>query len=275
MSSRSKNLENAVSGICALCLNAAELCESHAIPKAFIRPILRANGGSAILMPIGPGKIRRGGDVLKGKLLCAACEEITNKKIDAPAIRFLSDLKRQVDSGGGLKGNFRSKDLAIFAVSVLWRASLIRGYTPVRIDRKMRERMRALILDGTESPLKLFSVRLGRLIDRTGGFDRASLEHFIFPPSGHFTDKSQQVVTMAMHGIIFELGFPRNRAASFQKPGYLKDSATMISLPDYDIFQSQPIVAVLVDGYGKEYRGHSTLKQKRDSRHSQIAELDT
>jgi len=264
-----------VSGFCALCLRAAELCESHAIPKAFIRPILRANRGSAILMPIGPGKIRRGGDVLKGKLLCSHCEEMTNKEIDAPAIRFLTNLKQQVDRGDGLKGNFSAKEMAIFAVSVLWRASLIRGYTPVRIDRGMRERIRQLILDRDQSPLKLFSVRLGRLVDRTpDGFDGLSLAHFIFPPSGHVSGTAQQVVTMAMHGLIFELGFPRNRATSLQKPGYLKDGGLTISLPDYDIFQSEPIVAALVSGYGKDYRGHTTLKQKKTTRQDPTPELD-
>jgi hypothetical protein len=264
-----------VSKICALCLTTAELCESHAIPKAFIRPILRANGGSAILMPIGAGKIRRGGDVLKGKLLCARCEEMTNKEIDAPAIRFLSALKEQVDRGGGLKGKFGTTDMAIFAVSILWRASLIRGYTPVRIDRGIRERIRRLVLKRDESPLKLFSVRLGRLVDRTpGGFDTLSLTNFIFPPSGYVSDADQQVVTMAMHGMIFELGFPRKRAASLQKPGYLKDGATMISLPDYDIFQSEPIVQALVSGYGKEYRGHTTLRREKDRKQGQPSELD-
>ena len=264
-----------MSRICALCLRVAELCESHAIPKAFIRPILRANGGSVILMPIGPGKIRRGGDVLKGKLLCERCEEITNKEIDAPAIRFLSGLKQQVDRGDGLKGSFNAKDMAIFAVSVLWRASLIPGYTPVKIDRRMRERIRLLVLDREESPLKLFSVRLGRLVDRTpGGFDVPSLAHFIFPPSGYVSGPAQQVVTMAMHGMIFELGFPRNRAASLQKPGYLKDGASTISLPDYDIFQSEPIVAALVTGYGKNYEGHTSLKRKKDKRQDPMPELD-
>lgn len=253
-----------MSGICALCLADAELCESHAIPRAFIRPILRANGGSVILMPIGPGKIRRGGDVLKGKLLCALCEESTNKFIDAPAIRFLTNIKLQVDHGGPSRADYLAKDLAIFAVSVLWRASLLPGYTPVRIDRTMRERIRHLIIRREDSPLKLFSMRIGRLVDRTpGGFDRKSLSDFIFPPSGHVTDHAQQKVTMAMHGIIFELGFPRLRANSLQRPGYLKDGSMTVSLPDYDIFQSEPIVAALVSGYGKELRGHSTLKRKR------------
>jgi hypothetical protein len=115
------------------------------------------------------------------------------------------------------------------------------------------------------SPLKLFSVRLGRLVDRTlGGFDTLALTNFIFPPSGHVSDAGQQVVTMAMHGIIFELGFPRKRAASLQKPGYLKDGAIIISLPDHDIFQSEPIVKAFVSGYGKEYCGHTTLKRDKD-----------
>jgi len=255
-------------GLCALCRRSSELCESHAIPKAFIRPILRANGGSVILMPIGPGKIRRGGDVLKGRLLCAACEEQTNKNIDAPAIRFLADLKRQVDSGGARKGSFASKDLAIFAVSVLWRASLIPGYTSVRLDKSMREKIRANILDRTESPLKTCSVRIGRLIDRTDGFDVKSLANFIFPPSGNVTATKQQVVTMAMHGLIFEIGFPRQRAASFRIPGYLKDGSGTITLPDFDIFNSVPVVNAMVAWYGKDLNGHSTLGRAERTRRS-------
>ncbi|AVH45650.1 hypothetical protein [Agrobacterium tumefaciens] len=248
-------------GICALCRRLGELCESHAIPKAFIRPILRANGGSVILVPTGPGKIHRGGDVLKGKLLCATCEEKTNKDIDAPAIRFLSDLKRQVDAGGARKGSFPSKDLAIFAISVLWRAVLIKGYTSVRLDKAMRETFRVNILDRGQSPLQHCSIRIGRLIDRTpvGGFDTKSLANFIFPPSGHVSATGQQVVTMAMHGLIFELGFPRQRAASFRIPGYLKDASATIMLPDFDIFASPPIVDAMVTGYGKDMSGHSTL----------------
>jgi hypothetical protein len=195
-------------------------------------------------------------------LLCVACEQWTNKHIDAPAIRFLSDLKRQVDCGGARKGSFASSDLAIFATSVLWKASLISGYSSVRLEKSLRETIRLDILDRSRSPLRVCSVRIGRLIDRTpvGGFDMKSLADFIFPPSGHVTATKQQVVTMAMHGLVFELGFPRQRATSFRTPGYLKDGSATIMLPDFDIFNSPTIVNALVAGYAKELGGHSTLE---------------
>jgi hypothetical protein len=245
---------------CALCLQERELRQSHAIPKTFIRTILAANSGSAILIPTGPGKIRRGNDTLHGLLLCDECEKFTNVQIDAPGIRALKELKRRADTGTSIRLDYPADAMARFLTSVLWRAVQIPNYTPVKLTARMLETLRQVVLHAKPSPLTFMSIRLGRLSDRTEGFNGKSLAHFIFPPMPHPLGR-QQAITMAMHGVVVEFTIPRVRAATLMHPGYLKKGSPAIALPDYDIFVSAPILQALVAGYDKHMRGDTTLER--------------
>jgi hypothetical protein len=67
-------------GTCALCLNTAELQDSHLIPKAIYRLLRSAGDDNENPVFVAAGSAVNTSRQIKGYLLCKACETVFNER---------------------------------------------------------------------------------------------------------------------------------------------------------------------------------------------------
>jgi len=133
-------------GQCAMCLQQANLLDSHFIPRSAYPRLRNANAKSPHPIMVGPGRTVQSGQQISCSLFCATCEDRLNKNGEAYTMRLCAGgteplLKKlhaatpimersnfKIFSGAALE--IDTEKIAYFAVSVLWRAAIRQWVVP-------------------------------------------------------------------------------------------------------------------------------------------------
>lgn len=172
-------------GICRCCGTLKELCDSHAIPKAVFRSMLR--GGAAVsLVDDESTPNANSTDSWDRPLLCLDCEREFNERFDQYGMKVLKGQTGAFDATahGVRVSGVDQRRLAAFVTSVVWRASVSDhpAYAklfalPPAVKRKLYDSL----LDDPEGP-RLPHVALARLVDSAEVFSRADLREVVLAP---------------------------------------------------------------------------------------------
>ncbi len=177
-------------GRCHLCEELAELCNSHAIPNAQFRPILRQGSGSAITARDDAATpIALSSDSWSTDQLCSSCEALMNSEYDSYGISVFkgdagSVIRRTAD--GISFSNVDVGKVRMFILSVLWRmsTSVHHSYLNAHLPTDMKNSLREALFSRQKYTASKLHVRVQRLHDSTpeGGFRSEDFRSVVMSP---------------------------------------------------------------------------------------------
>jgi hypothetical protein len=188
-------------GLCLLCENMADLCDSHALPDALFRPLLRQRSGTAIhATDDATTPITLTSDSWCTPQLCAPCEGLMNDEWDRYGIAVFkgrAGKARRMDAGVSFV-DVDAGRLRMFLLAVLWRMSVSvhKSYLSAHVPPPIREELRHTLLSRGRYPASRLHVSLQRLHDSTpGGFTSKAFRNMVMSPF------------IREHGSYYSIGF--------------------------------------------------------------------
>jgi hypothetical protein len=151
------------------CLNTA-LCKAHVLPRGFARRIMGANKTNKLLTLSAVTNTQHG--VYDQEILCKDCDRWLGGAYDKYAVEILWNIRDKVvplpnDLGLGDLVRIENVDgdrLALFVLSVLWRASISRRFPKVDLEHSTLPAAQALFgVCHLEATLSNFQVYIERL----------------------------------------------------------------------------------------------------------------
>lgn len=170
-------------GKCALCLEVTELRRSHAIPDSVFKRITRKNNGQAISFNSDDTSlVYYSSDSWWEYQLCGNCEQHLNLSYEQYSLSVI-----RAGEGKFSRHDFwvtftdiDTLKLQLFFLSIFWRAanSKNQAYKKVYIPEPWNNELRVNLLRKTRVPLRLMTVKISRLIDRSteGSFSLSVLK---------------------------------------------------------------------------------------------------
>lgn len=254
------------SGQCKLCNKNKELKNSHIIPNAMFRRILKANNGWAITFQDDVESwVKRTSESWSEYLLCADCEKFLNEKYEQYSISVLRNGSNSVAVSrheNGIKINALDGVIfQLFFISILWRAAVssLDVYSKVKLSHQAEEIRRSL-LDHKKISTSLVDLRISRLQDKTkNGYTLENLKNILVSP---FLRKHETNISFCflLEGFFVEFflpGFKMNEKAKF---GVMKPSEDILLIPYISISNIPEVVDLVAIAVGKHLYGKSTIK---------------
>jgi hypothetical protein len=206
-----------VNGICALCLRKSRLCRSHYIAKAFYK-LCREAGLNPIVLT--PKIVKHSPRQMRAHLLCRSCEEKLKTNGEDPVLALVDRagsfplLERMNDTAPvGTSGPvpfYAAKSLGVdpsalayFAISLLWRGSLLdwgtlRSQTTSISLGAYRDTFRSFLAGETGFPRHTYIIV-------TACTDTGSREMILSPWLVSETSKEHQQLETLVRGIWFRV----------------------------------------------------------------------
>lgn len=253
-------------GVCLLCNNVAELCESHALPNSAFNYIFRKSAGKAIVITddaITP--THHSSDSWKIALLCADCESKLNLGYDRYGIDIIRGHIARTKRGqtGITFANIDRQRLRMFFLSILWRISISShvSYSNIDLPHELENELRNALLHGHKVPTSRFNVAIYRLHDSTGvkGFSPEDLRNFIMAP---FAREYKDFVSVCYPflGFFVEIFLNKLPKKYANRPSVLSGKSSVFMAPYQEVLNIPEIMNVLVRGLEKEVSGLSQIK---------------
>lgn len=252
-------------GRCLLCEEFAELCNSHAIPNAQFRSILRQGSGSAVMVrDDATTPIARSSDSWSTFQLCSTCEALMNAEYDSYGIavfRGAAGSVRRTASGISF-GNVDVGKVRMFILSVLWRMSTsvhhsyLNAHLPVVLKNSLRE---ALFLRQKYTASKLH-VRVQRLHDSTpeGGFRSEDFRCVVISPFIRSYDKNYSICFL-LFGFVIQVYIPSLPATERQRQHTLSANSRVFFAPFVEFVDVPELLQLGVRSLEKSNNGLSRL----------------
>ncbi len=170
------------SGICGLCKNEAQLCESHIIPEVFYTKLYDSQGRALGITGVGHKKsavVQKG---LRDYLLCKDCETLRNRDVEQP---YMAQWQLNNETGNKLLPDesivlkFDHDIFIRYHLYILFLASI--AATPDWSEVSLgvhEERIRKYLFDGTMLDPSLFSVAGTLMVEKDG----TAWDRVVFPP---------------------------------------------------------------------------------------------
>lgn len=137
-------------GICRLCLQQTDLCESHIIPEFLYKELYDPSYKNRIhvLHTAEDGDDRPLQKGYKEPMLCSACEGKFHEKYVSSL--FFAAGPAQIKREAGTYSGIDYDRFKLFQMSVLWRAGVAQGkpWQYVRLGKKHSEALRLMLLNG-------------------------------------------------------------------------------------------------------------------------------
>ena len=253
--------------ICLMCENKSELQNSHAIPDAFFRRILKSNAGKAIVVPGGGDEpIHYSSDSWATDQLCSSCEKLLNNSYEKYAIKTLRGSGcKIIKHGQGVSFvEVKGKLLVSFFISIFWRAANSKhpNYSKVMIPEPWNSNIKARLFSNQNIPANLATVKVSRLIDRTlnDGFGLDDLKGVMLTPFYRKVAHRKYSFCFTFEGFFIEIFTPGLSLKSREQSGVLSNQMRILSVPFIDIFDIPEMEEVLIEGYGKYVDGEVTFE---------------
>ena len=242
-----------------------ELCDSHAIPKAVFKPMLRGGTGAISIVDDESTPNANSTDSWDRPLLCLDCEREFNERFDQYGMRVLKGQAGtfEATAHGVRVSGVDQRRLAAFVASVVWRASMSDHPAYAKLFALPPEVKRRLYdsLLGVHGGPRLPSVALARLVDSAGIFSRAHLREVVLAPF-LATGDNKQAAFMVVSGFVFVLFFSpptlrmrRSMCILSTQPGL-----TPFYVPSRSFETFPPLFDVMVSALRKQETGITRLK---------------
>jgi hypothetical protein len=243
----------------------AELCDSHAIPDALFRPMLREGKGAAIsAVDDESTPISRTSDTWSTDQLCSKCESLLNEEYDEYGIGLFKGKKgraRQVPDGVCLE-EMDSGRLRMFLLSVLWRMSTSThtSYLNADLPSPIREELRVALLARKRYSGSRLQVSLERLHDSTkeGGFSSEQFRQVVMSP---FTRQYETyyAVCFLMFGFLVQVFVPSLPSKDRRSRNLIPTNANRVFAPRLEFTRFPELFSVGVRSVYKSLNGLSNL----------------
>ncbi len=252
-------------GRCHLCEELADLCNSHAIPNAQFRPILRQGSGSAITTrddAVTP--IALSSDSWSTDQLCCSCEALMNSEYDSYGISVFKGAAgsiRKTASGISFR-NVNVGKVRMFILSVLWRMSTsvhhcyLNAHLPTDIKNSLRE---ALFARQKYTASKLH-VRVQRLHDSTpeGGFRSEDFRSVVISPFIRHHGKYYSICFL-LFGFFVQVHIPSLPASERHRQHTLSANSSVFFAPFVEFVDVPELLQLGVRSLEKTINGLSRL----------------
>ncbi|MDP2066786.1 MAG: hypothetical protein Q8K38_12545 [Burkholderiaceae bacterium] len=252
-------------GRCHLCENLTELCDSHAIPDAHFRPMLREGQGAAVsICDDASTPVRRTSDTWSTDQLCIACERMLNEEYDSYGIAVFKGKQgrpKPITDGVSFQdidaGRFRT-----FMLSVLWRmsTSVHTAYRNAQLPAGAKEELRITLLARGRYRDSKLHLALQRLHDSTprGGFAPEDFRSAVMSP---FIRKSSNyyAVCFLMFGFLMRVFVPYLPAKERKAVHLISANSTIVFAPRLEFVQFPELFSLCVNGLRKQVHGLSQL----------------
>jgi hypothetical protein len=206
-----------MNGDCRLCLaSGVELRDSHIMPKFSYRKA-RASGAAGDPVHIRGGKAFQTSEQRKEPLLCGLCEQrlaqvegriatlLPHAEADASTARLLGLVGLVQDVSGGYRrvplGSVSKQDLAYFAASLFWRASVSSLYN-MSLDAGVAEALRRYLLGQAAFPAELALVAIYYDLPFQDTHDMSST---CFEPQSSTDGPNARAYRALVNGLLFHL----------------------------------------------------------------------
>lgn len=244
--------------ICHLCRRQRQLKDSHVIPDAWFRRLLRNSGGQAVRIDTLHGSpIIRTQNSLKAPLLCQECEQKIGKleKYGIETLRGEKLRKARFHDSGLTIQNFDYALFKLFCLSMLWRMTIssLPVFKAVSISPRSMELLRGYIQSGTVPGRAFFACSIALLFDPTSALKKGAIDDLIVSPSRQNFSESA-IFSFVAGGYIFEFFVPQAPRKCHQVRGVLRPCQTF-SIPRRSIFDVPQVVSVLHSGISKSVAG--------------------
>lgn len=254
-------------GRCLLCEQTTDLCQSHALPDALFRPLLRNNNGSAIrLTDDATTPVHLDSDSWKTPQLCSPCESLLNDEWDSFGIAlFQGRLGKPKRTDAGVTfSNTDAGRLRMFVLAVLWRMSVSvhPSYLNAHLPAATRDELRRTLLAKGRLRSSALQVSLERLHDTTpGGFKRDQFKDMVMAPFVR-RHASYYAIGFSMFGflvLVYVPGLP----PKLRRAMHLVDSTgSIVFAPMLEFTAFPELFGLGVTALHKSVTGLSTLKDR-------------
>lgn len=252
---------------CALCLEPAELRRSHAIPDSVFKRITRKNNGQAISFNDDDvSLVDYSSDSWWEYQLCGSCEQHLNNSYERYSLSAIRGSKGNIlkhDFGVTFSGIDTLK-MQLFFLSVFWRAanSGNEAYKNVYIPEPWNNELRVHLLNETRVPLRLMTVKISRLIDRSagGGFSLNVLKSIIVSPFFRELPGRKFSFCFLFEGFFIEIFMPGHTLKQRAGQGVINPLKNIMVAPYLNVFDIPEVVRILVAGYKKNLEGKVNFK---------------
>jgi hypothetical protein len=252
-------------GRCQLCEKLTDLCDSHAIPSAHFRPMLRAGNGAAIatvddeLTPI-----QRSSDTWSTNQLCLLCERILNEEYDGYGIAVFKGKQGRVKPtpyGVSLQDVDVGR-LRTFLLSILWRmsTSVHDVYLNAHLPTDIKEELRVTLLSRRRYKSSKLHLSLQRLHDSTpqGGFSTEDFRSVVMSP---FISKNSTyyAICFLMFGFLVRIFVPNLPAKERKTTPLVLANSSLVFAPLLEFTQFPELFSLGVNVMRKNALGLSSL----------------
>lgn len=252
-------------GICHLCRQHRELCDSHALPNSLFNYILRKSSGKAIvIIDDSSSPTHYSSDTWDTELFCDGCERKLNHRYDRYGMAVFRGHEGNVSRGpdGLTFVRIDRRRLRMFFLSVLWRISTSShpSYSNIDLPYEWEDELHQVFVTGNTMPSARFTVAVYKLRDSTpeGGFSNENLRSFIMSPFAR-SFGSYISVCFPFLGFFVKVFLPRLPKPHAKRPGVLYGSSPLFLAPYAEVLDIPEIMSALVRGLHKEHVGLSRV----------------
>lgn len=258
-------------GRCLLCERNTDLCQSHALPDALFRPLLRRSGGSAIrVTDDATTPVQLDSDSWKTPQLCAPCESLMNDEWDSYGIALFQGRQGQPrrTEAGITFSDIDAGRLRMFVLAVLWRMSVSvhPSYLNAHLPVNLRDELRHTLLSKGRYRSSALHVTLERLHDTTpGGFSRDEFRDMVMAPfirkhSGYYA------IGFAMFGFVTQVYVPGPPSKARRSLPLVGSNGSIVFAPLLEFTEFPELFNVAVTALHKSVTGLSKLKDEHRRR---------
>lgn len=257
--------------MCKLCQNEKKLCDSHALPMAMFRQILRKKESSGKLIVTVDDQstpVFYSSDSWSTCLLCSDCERLLNEKYDLFGISFFqgSQSKPIRSDEGVYFHEVNAHRVRMFILSIVWRmhVSEHESYRKVILPNVCSEELRLAFLGETNIPKNFLHIKLSRLHDMGPGatLDIRDFTSFIIAPFSRVTHKmSIYAICFILFGFFVEIFVPRIPAGNRAEKNIINERKRDIFAPFVQFSDIPEILSLAVNMLRKDIEGISKIKQ--------------
>lgn len=253
------------SGRCHLCEQLAELCNSHAIPNAQFRPILRQGNGSAITTTDDAATpIALSSDSWSTDQLCSCCEALMNSEYDSYGISVFKGAVGSIrkTSSGISFGNIDVGRVRMFILSVLWRmsTSVHHSYLNAHLPTELKQTLRVALFSRRKYTASKLHVRVKRLHDSTpkDGFKSEDFRSIVMSPFIRDHDKYYSICFL-LFGFFVQVYIPSIPASERQRKHILAVNSRVFFAPLVEFVDVPELFELSVRTLEKQINGLSRL----------------
>lgn len=252
-------------GRCQLCDEYHQLCNSHALPDALFRPILKKNSGKAIrAVDDETTPTSHTTDSWDTHQLCSACEERMNSQYDSYGISVFKGRKGRVQrtSTGISISGIECIRVRMFLLSVLWRMSKSahHAYLNTLLPPRIQADLQTSLCDDRPYSASKLHIAVYRLHDfaRDGKIESELFRDFVISPFLRRSRRSYSIVFIVF-GFLIEICVPGLQLRHRKAASILSPNSTTMFAPLVDFSKVPEILELAVRLRWKEINGVSHI----------------